>query len=129
MGAKGRVLDVGNCHPDHSAIARMLVQHFDVEVDRVMHVDEAWRQLRERSYDLVLVNRIIFEDGSEGMPLIERMQQGESTQKVPVMLVSNYADAQARATAAGAIMGFGKSDIGDVDVIRRLSKLLPVSAR
>ena len=84
---------------------------FDVDVDRVMFVDEAISELRKTRYDLVLVNRLIFADSSDALPLIGKMQADDALRDVPVMMVSNYADAQDRAVAAGAVRGFGKSDL------------------
>jgi CheY-like chemotaxis protein len=128
MHQKARILDVGNCDPDHAAIKGMLQQYFDVDVDRVMYVEDALQQLAKHRYRLVLVNRLVFADGSEGMPLIQRMQEEELTQDVPVMMVSNYADAQKKAIASGAVRGFGKADLGTDGVIELLKDFLPVAA-
>ncbi len=105
-----RVLDVGNCDPDHASILRLL-SRFDVEVDRVMFVEEALKRLNERRYHLVMVNRLIFADGSDGLPLIKQMKADESLRRIPVMMISNFADAQDRAVAAGAVRGFGKANL------------------
>ena len=120
---KSRVLDVGNCDPDHAAIRRLLAQ-FDADVDRVMHIDEALAELTERSYDLVLVNRLIFADSSDALPLIEQMQADDRLRKIPVMMISNYATAQQRAVAAGAQRGFGKSDLRAQQTIEQLAPFL-----
>ena len=122
---KSRVLDVGQCSPDHRGIRAMLTRHFDVEVDRVMFVDEAIDQLAERRYDLVLVNRVIFDDGSDGAQLIHRMKSGAATASIPVMLISNYPDAQAQAAADGAVPGFGKAQLGDPESLAKLESYLP----
>lgn len=115
-----RVLDVGNCDPDHTAMRRLLSQ-FDVAVDRVMFVDEAMSALQVTRYHLVLVNRLIFADASDALPLIERMHADEAIGDIPVMMISNHADAQDRAMAAGAVRGFGKADLdmaSTVDLLR-----------
>jgi len=109
---KPRVLDAGNCDPDHAAIRRLL-SRFDVDLDRVMFVDEALANLAEHRYDLVLVNRLIFADGSDGLPLIERMKADPKLHDVPVMMVSDFDEAQNRAMAAGARRGFGKAALDD----------------
>ncbi len=121
-----RVLDVGQCDPDHHAIRSMLTRHFDVEVDRVMFVNEALTAMREKPYDLVLVNRLIFSDNSEGLPLIETAKADDALKDVPIMMVSNFADAQATATQAGAEPGFGKSELQSERTQSRLRDLLPV---
>ncbi|MFO0974035.1 MAG: hypothetical protein U1A27_11445 [Phycisphaerae bacterium] len=107
------VLDVGNCDPDHSALRQLLTTHFDVAVDRVMFVADALDRMRSRRYALVLVNRLIFADGSAGMELIRAAQADAALRDQPIMLISNYADARAEAVAAGGVAGFGKADMGD----------------
>lgn len=121
---RARVLDVGNCDPDHGAIRAMLVNHFDVDVDRVMFVDEALAQLARERYDLVLVNRRIFADDSDGMALIRSMR-GDPANRTPVMLVSNFDDAQTAAVGLGAVRGFGKAGLGRTETIERLATILP----
>lgn len=122
--AAQRVLSVGQCNPDHAAISRMLTDHFDVEVDRVMFVDEAVSALADRAYDLVLVNRLIFEDNSPGIDLIHRMRAAPHSRGVPVMMVSNYPEAQAQAIAAGAVTGFGKDHLFKPETADRLAGYL-----
>ncbi len=120
---KPRILDVGNCDPDHAGIRRLL-SHFDAIIDRVMFVDEAINQLADTHYDLILVNRLIFADSSDALPLIERMKADDKTRDIPVMMVSNFDDAQSRAVAAGALRGFGKSALTDPATIDLLKPLL-----
>jgi two-component system chemotaxis response regulator CheY len=121
---KARVLDVGNCDSDHSRIRRLLEANFDLAVDRVMFVDQALAALAENAYHLVLVNRLIFADGSDGGELIRRMQ-AEGHANTPVMMISDYPQAQEKAVAQGAVPGFGKADLEDPQTIERLSRHLP----
>lgn len=121
---ESRVLDVGNCDPDHGAMRRMLTANFDVEIDRVMFVAEAREALRRSSYALVLVNRRIFADDSDGMELVHAMRV-DPENKTPVMLVSNFPEAQDRAVAAGATPGFGKAALEAPRTIELLGKWLP----
>lgn len=125
--AMARVLDVGNCTPDHSMIRAMLESHFAVDVERVMYVSEAQEALRRGRYDLVLVNRLIFADQSEGMALVRWMKSQGGAPDTPVMLVSDREVAQAEAVAAGAERGFGKSAVGQEETLRRLAEFLPAS--
>ncbi len=120
---KPRVLDVGNCDPDHGAMLRLLA-NFDADVVRVMFVDEAVAAMAEERYDLVLVNRLIFADSSDSLPLIERMRADDRFRAVPVMMISNFDDAQDRAVAAGAVRGFGKCDLADGKTIELLEPYL-----
>jgi DNA-binding response OmpR family regulator len=123
--ARARVLDVGNCDPDHAMIRAMLENHFAVEVERVMYVSEAREALRRGRYDLVLVNRLIFADQSEGLELVRWMKSQGGAPDTPVMLVSDREAAQAEAVAAGAKPGFGKSAVNRVETLRRLAEFLP----
>ena len=120
-----RVLDVGNCDPDHGAIHRMLTEAFDVHVDRVMFVPDAMKKLADVVYDLVLVNRLVFDDSSPGMELVRQIKSDDRARNIPIMLISNFADAQSEATAAGAVPGFGKAAVGDSATIDLLSEYLP----
>lgn len=120
-----RVLDVGNCDPDHGSIRRMLVNNFEVEVDRVMFPVEAIDELTQRSYALVLVNRLIFADDADGLELVRTMKNRDDLRSTPIMMVSNFADAQDRAVAAGAVRGFGKGTLGTPDTLSILAQYLP----
>jgi CheY-like chemotaxis protein len=106
-----RVLDVGQCDLDHGAIAGMLRREFAAEVDRAHTEAEAIAAVQQRRYDLVLLNRIFDRDGTEGLAALRRLKSEKTTRAVPVMLVSNYADAQDAAVAAGALRGFGKAAV------------------
>jgi len=120
-----RLLDVGNCDPDHGMIRRMLTENFDVTIDRVMFVDDAIERMRSAPYDLVLFNRLIFDDGSEGIELLRRAKDDPSLAKVPMMMISNFPEAQAASKAAGGVMGFGKASVGTSDTVALLSDYLP----
>ncbi len=121
---KKTVLDVGNCRSDHAWIATTLQSHFDVEVLRASTAREAIQALESRSVDLVLVNRRIDGDGSEGVDLVRRLKQSPALASTPVMLVSNYRQIQAEAVAAGAEEGFGKNDLESPETVRKLARFL-----
>lgn len=121
---KKTVLDVGNCRGDHVWIATTLRTHFDVEVVRAATATEATSILNSRSIDLVLVNRRIDGDGSEGIDLVRRLKESPQSAAVPVMLISNYPEAQAAAVAAGAEEGFGKDSLESEETIRKLRRFL-----
>ena len=70
---------------------------------------------------VLLVNRELdgeFRSGRGGIDLIRRLSEAGTA--APMLLVSNFADAQAEAESAGAMPGFGKSDLYDEDTTRRL---------
>jgi two-component system, chemotaxis family, chemotaxis protein CheY len=119
-----RVLSVGQCFADHSAISRTLQTEFGVEVVPADDAAEALARLRLEPFDLVLVNRILDRDGSQGVELIKEMKADLETAQVPVMLVSNYEDSQRDAVAAGAVPGFGKSALGHPQMLGRVKSYL-----
>lgn len=121
---KARVLDVGNCDPDHGMIRKMLMENFDLELDRVMFVDEAVDRMKEKTYALVLFNRLIFADGSEGIELVHRAKANGMT-NTPLMMVSNFDDAQEACVTIGGVRGFGKKAIFEPETMEQLSQYLP----
>ena len=102
-----RVLDIGNCDPDHAAIRRMIEGTFDAHVDRA-GVAGRGNGVAPGHYDLVLVNRKLDIDYSDGLTIIERIKADAELGAVPVMMITNYADHQKAAVGAGDLSGFGK---------------------
>jgi len=107
-----KVLLVGHCGPDSSYL-RMVVRQADPSA-KVLMADDA-RELRaalDGGVDLILFNRELGYgfDESQGVELIKWLKPNYPT--IPLMLVSNYPEAQADAVAAGALPGFGKREIG-----------------
>jgi len=80
--------------------------------------------LREGTFDLVLVNRVLDADGSDGVEIIEQMKSEPALESIPVMLVTNYLEHQERAVEAGAEPGFGKDELNGPDTRRRLESFL-----
>lgn len=123
--AAASVLDVGNCDPDHGMIQQMLRENFDIRIDRVMFVDDALARMRENRYDIVLFNRLIFENGTEGIELLKKAKADPALQSVPIMMISNFEEAQAASVAAGGEPGFGKKSVFADATIQMLSRYLP----
>ena len=119
---KKRVLDIGQCDLDHSNITDMLRQNFQVEIDRAKSHSEAMTLCQENAYDLILVNRIFDFDGSSGLETLEQLCDHDSNG--PVMLVSNFADAQSKASTFGAVRGFGKAELDHSQTIDLLEDFL-----
>ncbi|MGL4554656.1 MAG: hypothetical protein ACRC33_26115 [Gemmataceae bacterium] len=117
MSAK-KVLSVGQCDMDHGSLSRLLAGKLGVAVERADTAAEALAALKDGPYALVLVNRVFDADGDSGLELIKAVKASAPAQ--PVMLVSNYADAQAEAQAAGAVPGFGKSALGQPGTVEAL---------
>jgi CheY-like chemotaxis protein len=119
-----RVLSVGQCGFDNLDIGRTIRKHFDAEVLTADSADEAIEMLGRGNIALVLVNRVLDADGTAGMDLIKRIKAAPALGSVPVMLVSNYEEAQQEAVAAGAAPGFGKATLGHPPSIERLKRYL-----
>lgn len=117
-----RVLSVGNCSYDHANLANLLAKHFDVEVDAAEHGEFARQLLNEQQYHLVIVNRVFDSNQESGIEFIKQIH--EITTQTPKMLISNYEVYQQEAMAAGAVQGFGKSNLGKPEVIELLKKYL-----
>jgi CheY-like chemotaxis protein len=103
-----RVLDVGQCGPDHAAIRAFLTRHFDCEIVQAHGPEDALAQLRCERFDLVLVNRKLDRDYSDGIEIIRQVKSDPAIADVAMMLVTNYPEHQAAAVAEGAVAGFGK---------------------
>jgi CheY-like chemotaxis protein len=119
-----RVLDVGNCVPDHAAIRAMLERTFGADVLQTDGPDDTLAVLRREPIDLVLVNRKLDQDYSDGLEIIKAIKADAKLAGLPCMIVSNYADQQQVAVAAGAEYGFGKKELSADETRRRLAKFL-----
>lgn len=119
-----KVLDVGNCNPDHSSLTRLLQSHFEVEVSRTHGLDDTLASLQDKEFDLVLVNRVMDRDGSSGLRIIERIKADPHSADTPVMMITNYDDHQQTAVAAGALQGFGKSELNASETLEKLKHVL-----
>jgi CheY-like chemotaxis protein len=119
-----RVLDVGNCVPDHAAIRTMLEKKFRADVVQADGLHDALAALREEPFDLVLVNRKLDHDYSDGLDIIKQIKADAKLSSVPCMLITNYADQQQVAVAAGAEYGFGKKELYSTETQSRLAQFL-----
>lgn len=112
---KPTVLCVGNCGFDQSTLNSYLMSRFDATVLTADRAADADAVLAKRDVDLVLVNRVFDRDGDSGIDWIRRHfgKEGASAGSRPMraMLISGYEDAQHEAVRAGAVPGFGKSDL------------------
>jgi DNA-binding NarL/FixJ family response regulator len=82
--------------------------------------DEELREILKDGAVLLLVNRQLdygFPE-DEGVELIRRLRASHPDARA--MLVSNFPDAQKAAVAAGALMGFGKRELGSPRVTQLL---------
>ena len=116
-----RVLSVGQCSFDHGNLSRVLRAELGAEVVPAATAEEALAAARRGGFALVLVNRVFDADGGSGLELIPRLKEAA---EVPVMLVSNFADAQEKAVEAGAVPGFGKATLSAPETLARLKEHL-----
>ena len=63
-------------------------------------------------------------NGASGLEFISQLKEDPALAEIPVMLVSNFPDAQKQALARGALLGFGKASLGDARIVGRLKDLL-----
>jgi CheY-like chemotaxis protein len=119
-----RVLDIGQCGPDHIAIRTYLTRNFDCEIIQVDDAAGALAALKAGQFDLVLVNRKLDIDYFDGIDVIRALKANAETADIPVMLVTNYPEHQDAAVAAGAIRGFGKLEFGKQETRDALAAIL-----
>lgn len=125
MAAPIRVLDVGQCPPDHATIRNYLGALFPgVQVVPAHDLAEAVAELKNGGYDLVLVNRKLDRDYSDGLEVIRAMKRDPEISAVPVMLVTNYPEHQEAAVAEGAVYGFGKLQFDSPETAAKLRAIL-----
>jgi two-component system chemotaxis response regulator CheY len=118
------VLDVGQCQPDHSAIRRLIEREFQAKVVQAHSLDDALGQLRSSTFSLVLVNRQLDADYSDGLDVIRAIKADPQFAYIPCMLVTNYPEHQQAAVAAGAEEGFGKASLNAAETYDRLARFL-----
>lgn len=114
-----KILLVGHCGPDSFALRSAMGRYGPVE----MVNDKASLEQATGDAALLLVNRVLdgrFGTGS-GIELIQSLAGDDAP---ALMLVSNYADAQAEAESAGAVPGFGKAELYDEQTAERVKSAL-----
>src|SRR5262245_15451592 len=119
-----RVLDVGQCGPDHATIRAYLTRNFDCEVVQVDNAEGALSQFKKGRFELVLVNRKLDIDYSDGIEVIRQLKANPNSAGVPVMLVTNYPEHQEAAIAAGAVRGFGKLEYEKPETRAKIADIL-----
>jgi hypothetical protein len=119
------VLDVGQCDYDHGRI-RSFLERMDCEVKRAHTAAEARAAIAHGTVSLVLVNRLLDTDGSDGVALISDLvrEGGQYASELKVMLVSNYPEYQDKAVELGAVYGLGKSELEQPQTAEKVLKAL-----
>ena len=123
MGRK-TVLSIGQCRPDSAAIAHFFKAHFEVDVLTADLPDQALAFIETNSLDLVLINRLLDADSSDGLEILKQIRSHKTKNGIPVMLISNYPEWQQKAVAMGASYGFGKAELNLPETRARLAEVL-----
>jgi two-component system chemotaxis response regulator CheY len=97
---------------------------FGAEVVQADRLDDALAALRRESFDLVLINRKLDVDYSDGIEILRAIKTDSALTSTPVMLVTNYPEHQQAAVAAGAEPGFGKAELGLAATREKLGRFL-----
>jgi DNA-binding NarL/FixJ family response regulator len=113
-----RILSIGQCHIDGPRIKRVLRQHLGAVVEEADSASEAASKARHSRYDLILINRELDRDHSSGVDLVSELVAINS--RTPVMIVSDFENAQQSAMQHGAVRGFGKSDLESIETLSQL---------
>lgn len=123
-----RVLDVGNCGPDFTSIKSFLTKHFDCVLDQAHGPEDTLEMLRNGEYALVLINRKLDRDYSDGIDILRKIKEDRELKKIPVMLITNYTEHQDAAVALGAERGFGKLEFNNPETRAKLQPILGETA-
>ena len=119
-----RILDVGNCGADFAAMQRFMIGRFDCEVVQAHAAGDALAELKGGTYDLVLVNRKLDRDYSDGIEVIREIKADDDVAATPVMLITNHDEYQDAAETAGALRGFGKLQFDQPETLEKLQAVL-----
>lgn len=118
------VLSIGQCRPDNAAINHFLTSNFDVDVLATDLADDSLTALQGKTVDLILINRKLDADYSDGMEVMKLIKSNPQTEQIPVMLITNFAESQEQAVEAGAIYGFGKAELSSPETVERVRDAL-----
>jgi len=114
------VLLVGHCGPDAIMLKTAVQRVLPEAAVELINDQESLQSALSRNV-MLLVNREldgVFDTGTGGIDLIRHLARGAGS--VPMILLSNFEDAQVEAEAAGAMPGFGKNDLYHEDTTQRL---------
>ena len=97
--------DVGNCDRITPLSAACSGAHYAAEVLQTHGPADTLALLRQEPVDLVLINRKLDQDYSDGLDIIKSIKADPQLATLPCMIVSNYPDQQKIAVAAGTDTG------------------------
>lgn len=119
-----RVLDVGNCDMDYGNLRALIEGSFDAKLVRCHTAAEALAELRKAPADLVLVNRQLDHDLTEGVDVIRGVKADAKLRETPCILITNFPEHQQAAVEVGAEPGFGKRALREPKTKELLAKYL-----
>ncbi|MDA7880616.1 hypothetical protein N9B31_10295 [Mariniblastus sp.] len=106
-----KLLIVGQCDFDYQRISFVVKKNYNIEIHRADLFDDAIQSALDTQYDLIMINRLLDIDRSEGMAVLHELKSNPQTEHTPAMIISDYQEAQDAAVAAGASLGFGKATL------------------
>lgn len=124
-----RVVLVGHCGFDSGSIRQAVRSAVGDDTSLEGVNDQQSLERVANAESLLLVNRALdgrFDAGT-GVELIQSLVSRSEAQRPRMMLVSNYEDAQEEAVTAGAMQGFGKSQLHSDATRRRLREAVGVA--
>jgi len=122
------ILLVGHCGVDGPRLQRDISAALPgSEVVRVNSTADLEERLRAGRADLLLVNREPVGFEGEGVAIVRAVLK--QCPEARVMLVSDLAEAQAEAVAAGAMRGFGKRLMGTRELVEEVERGLKRSEK
>lgn len=110
MSAATEVLLVGNCGPDTWALETLFKELGISQVTSVESGAEVKQLLNDKSFGLILLNRVFDATGELALDLLADLSP---EQRRHCMLISNYPEAHEAAVKLGAQSGFGKRQLRD----------------
>lgn len=119
-----KLLIVGQCDFDYQRIRHITTKSYEIEVHRAGSLDDALQSALDRQFDLILINRLLDTDRSEGMAVLQELKSNPATENTPAMIISDYQETQDAAVAAGAKRGFGKASLDTPETFKLLSVFL-----
>jgi CheY-like chemotaxis protein len=106
-------------------LGRFFKEHFGVDVVGAATLDpDSMNRLQKGDFSLVLVNRKLDIDYSDGLEIVKQIVSDGEAKRTPVMLVTNYPEHQEKSVALGGLYGFGKLEYGKPETLERLEGVL-----
>ncbi|MGY8746780.1 MAG: response regulator [Pirellulales bacterium] len=119
-----KLLIVGQCDFDYQRIRLIITKSYEIEVHRADSWDDALQSALDIQFDLIMINRLLDTDRSEGMAVLHELKSNPATENTPAMIISDYQETQGAAVAAGAKRGFGKASLDAPETFELLSVFL-----